>query len=77
MKIHHITIRNSGRRISATLYLPETEKSPIVIFSHGFNGSGDDFKKQAEILAKNGIAALTFDFCGGSLSSKAICKPTR
>jgi len=71
MKMHSITIKHHRRNISATAYLPETEKHPIVIFSHGFNGSGDDFKNQAETLAQNGIAALTFDFCGGSLRSKS------
>ncbi len=71
MKTHNITIKNHARNISATVYLPETEKHPIVIFSHGFNGSGDDFRNQAETLAQNGIAALTYDFCGGSLRSKS------
>ncbi len=71
MNAHHITIRNLNRSISATAHLPKTEKYPLVIFSHGFNGSGEDFKLQAEALANNGIAALTFDFCGGSLKSKS------
>jgi len=71
MKAHHITVKNHGRNIAAAACLPETGKYPIVIFSHGFNGSGDDFRNQAETLAKNGIAALTYDFCGGSLRSKS------
>lgn len=71
MKVSNITIKNHERNISAMAYLPETEKYAIVIFSHGFNGIGDDFKKQAETLAQNGIAAVTFDFCGGALRSKS------
>lgn len=69
--MQNITIEHHGRNISGKAYFPEKDKCPIVIFSHGFNGSGDDFRIQAEILAKNGIAALTYDFCGGALSSKS------
>lgn len=71
MKVQDITIKHHGRNISGKVYLPEQDKYPIVVFSHGFNGAGDDFRIQAEALAKNGIAALTYDFCGGALNSKS------
>lgn len=71
MKEQHITIEHHGRKVSGRAYLPEKEKCPIVIFSHGFNGIGDDFKMQAEILARSGIAAVTYDFCGGALRSQS------
>ncbi|MDE6924035.1 MAG: alpha/beta fold hydrolase [Acetatifactor sp.] len=71
MKVQDITIKHHGRNISGKVYLPEKDKYPIVVFSHGFNGAGDDFRIPAESLAKNGIAALTYDFCGGALNSKS------
>lgn len=71
MKDQAITIRHHHRNIAGRAYLPEKDKYPIVIFSHGFNGVGDDFKIQAETLARNGIAAVTYDFCGGALRSKS------
>lgn len=71
MKEQNITITHHGRKIAGKAYLPEKEKYPIVIFSHGFNGVGDDFKIQAEVLERNGIGAFTYDFCGGSVRSKS------
>ncbi len=66
-----ITIRHNNRNISGRLYLPQKDKFPMVILSHGFNGHGDDFSEYAETLAENEIGACTFDFCGGSLRSKS------
>lgn len=63
--------------IRGELYLPyhsaysENGKLPIVIMSHGFNGTYRETQKYAECLAKNGIAAYTFDFCGGSMHSRS------
>lgn len=69
MQTRDITIGHHGRSISGRVYLPEGDRYPFVVFSHGFNGAGDDFRTQAEVLAANGIGALTFDFCGGALAS--------
>ncbi len=76
MNIRDISITHHGRRISGTMYLPEETTYPMVIFSHGFNGSGDNFKYQAEMLAENGIGTFTYDFCGGSLKSKSSMPTT-
>lgn len=66
-----IIIWHHGRKIVGRVYLPERDKCPVVICSHGFNGTGDSFRIYAEALAENGIAAFTYDFCGGSLYSKS------
>lgn len=71
MKVKDIIIKANGRNISGRTYLPLADKFPVVIISHGFNGSCDDFKEYAEILVKNEIGVLTYDFCGGSLRSKS------
>jgi len=71
-----ITIRHHNRNISGQLYLPKKDKFYVVILSHGFNGSSDDFAEYAKILAENGIGACIFDFCGGSLRSKSDLSTT-
>ena len=76
MTIENMTVSHNAGNISATAYLPEKEQYPFVIFSHGFNGSGNDFKNQATVLAENGIGAFTFDFRGGSIYSKSDMKTT-
>lgn len=57
--------------IFGTLYTPDNgkEKYPAVILSHGYNSIGNDMQDIAVSLAKNGIMAYTFDFCGGSICS--------
>ena len=70
-----VKIKHSAREIYAVSYLPiNQEKYPIVIFSHGFNGTHADFIKNSEYLASNGVGAVCFDFCGGSIHSKSDCK---
>lgn len=71
MITENITIRHHNRNISATLYLPQKDRFPMIILSHGFNGSSDDFSEYAKILAENEIGVCTYDFCGGSLRSKS------
>lgn len=77
MTTKDIAIRHNNRNISGRLYLPQKSKCPMVILSHGFNGSGDDFSEYAAALVKNGIGACTFDFCGGSLRSKSDLSTTK
>lgn len=57
--------------IFGTLYTPDNgrEKHPAVIFSHGYNSIGADMQDIAKNLAANGVAAYTFDYCGGSTRS--------
>ncbi len=76
MKTKDIIIKHHNRNISGRLYLPQKDKCPMVIMSHGFNGCGDDFKEYAKILTKNEIGVLTYDFCGGSLRSKSDLSTT-
>lgn len=77
MRTHAITIPHHDREVYGTLYKPEQAgRFPVVIFSHGFNGSGDHFIRHAQLLAENGIAAVTFDFCGGAATYKGCMKST-
>lgn len=69
--------RSANGLIRGEIYLPYASeylsngKLPIVIMSHGFNGSYLETQKFAQCLASNGIAAYTFDFCGGSVNSRS------
>lgn len=70
-------INHHGREVFGYLYLPEGKGIfPIVIFSHGYNGSGDDFAEYAAYLTERGVAAFCYDFCGGSVRSRSSMKTT-
>jgi len=72
-----VCVSGNGRKIFGVLNLPGIDgKRPIVIFSHGYNGSHDNFTAESEFLAAHGIAAYCFDFCGGSVKSKSGLKTT-
>ena len=54
-----------GKKIDGQLYLPNVEKAPLVIFSHGFGGNRTRCIDYAETFAADGIASYLFDFIGG------------
>ena len=61
-EVHSVRVRDD--RIFATAYIPDgTGPFPAVILSHGYNGKGSDFCKEAAFFAEHGIVACTFDFC--------------
>lgn len=67
MTITKLTIPHHGRSVHAALYLPEADGPvPAVLMSHGYNGCMTDFDTGARFLAENGVAAMTYTFCGGS-----------
>lgn len=68
MQIENVNIPHHGRTVEGTFYRPKgTDKFPLVIFSHGYNGYKDDFAVSAEYFAMNGIGSICFTFCGGSV----------
>lgn len=70
-----IEINHHNRNIYGVLYTPDhIESYPLVIFSHGYNGTHKEFSKQSEYLAERGIGCYCFDFCGGSNQSKSDLK---
>lgn len=70
-----VKIEHHNREIYGVSYVPDNnEKHPVVIFSHGFNGTNVDFAMNSEYLASNGVGAYCFDFCGGSINSKSDLK---
>lgn len=60
-----IQVDHHNRTIHGEAYLPDNVDSfPIVVFSHGYNGYKTDFADTAVYLMDNGVASLTFTFCG-------------
>lgn len=70
--------KSNGRRIQAKAYIPSEDgtKYPTVIFSHGFGGNYKGLEHHGVTYAKNGIACVFFDFCGGGLESLSDGKMT-
>ena len=51
---------------------PSTDRRPAVLLAHGFGGSKDDVKAQAEQLARDGYAVLTWSARGFGRSTGKI-----
>ena len=49
----------------------KAEKRPLVIISHGFNNTLEDYDDYADALARLGFIVYRFDFYGGSTRSKS------
>ena len=68
---------SSGYSVKATLMVPNgiKDKLPLVVMCHGYTGKrqgdGQRFIKLGNLLAENGIAAITIDFpgCGESTTT--------
>lgn len=55
--------------IRGKIYGDTSEKKSVVILSHGFMVNQKSCKNYANLLAKAGFIAVTYDFCGGGLGS--------
>ncbi|GEM_PF-40394 len=77
-----VEVKTPSGMVRGTLYLPfesqysHAGKLPVVLMSHGFNGSVRETVKYAECMASNGVAAVIFDFCGGGMNSRSDGKTT-
>lgn len=64
--------------IRGRLFRPATtEAVPAIIFSHGYNGTGDDFTEDCRYFASRGYMAYAFDFPGGSVHSRSDGETTQ
>lgn len=77
MQVTQIKITHHNRTVDGTFYRPEGNKIfPLVIFSHGYNGYKTDFDISARYFASNGIGAVCYTFCGGSVQDQSGFKTT-
>ena len=75
--VSEYSVPHRGRIVTGRLYLPGSQnRRPLVIFSHGYNGSQADFANAANLLAEHEIAAFCLDFCGGSVRAQCSLKTT-
>jgi alpha/beta superfamily hydrolase len=69
-KVFYKIGENKEKQLIGILHLPKQKNPPIVIVSHGFDGTKTDrkFVELARTLQKEGIATFRFDFegCGDS-----------
>lgn len=67
-----------GKKIYGVAYIPyREEKVPLVILSHELCATHESGMNYAEELAAHGVAAYTFDFCGGSVESRSQGETTQ
>lgn len=73
IKIEELYSHNNDLKIYGKLYIPsiKKEKYPLVILSHSAFLTNSSLKSYAYQFAKRGFLAYSFDFCGGSSSSKS------
>lgn len=69
--VQEIYVVCKDRTLYGTAYLPEQPVGPAVIMSHGYMDRYVRFQPYGEQLAEAGIAGYTFDFYGGSPSSRS------
>ena len=63
-----IQICHHGREVYGIATMPAgSGRVPMVIFSHGYNGTLDKFKRYVDFFAKLGIGTVRYDFCGGAV----------
>lgn len=61
--VKDLTFVRNGKNIAGRLYLPEGDGPfPVVVFSCGLLEPFQDYESRAERFAKNGYAAVLFDF---------------
>lgn len=77
MKGIEMTIQNEGRTIYGVKYTSNQSKpSPLVIVSHGYNGTHESADQLGQYLSDHGISVFCYDFCGGSVNSRSSMNTT-
>ena len=71
MKKRELTIAHHGRDVHGYFYEPDKKEYPLIIMSHVYNGHKSDFDISAEYFANNGIGAVCYTFCGGSVRDES------
>jgi dipeptidyl aminopeptidase/acylaminoacyl peptidase len=79
MRIEKVSFLSQGQPVSGVLHLPNSEKPPCVIASHGLFSSkdGEKYVTLGDRFGRGGIALLRFDFrglgeSGGKLSESTV-----
>ncbi len=65
VSIRPFSCRRGSLCIRGTEFRPAGDRLPVAVVCHGFMANQLSVRGYAMLLAKNGYAAYTFDFCGG------------
>ena len=78
VKIEKISFSSHGQAVVGSLHLPDIEKSPCVIVSHGLfsNKDSEKYISLGDRFPRKGIALLRFDFRGCGQSKGKISGST-
>lgn len=78
MKAIHLQFRSGRFTLKGTLHLPATPDPPLVVGSHGLEGTQNSAKQQvlARLLPENGMAFFRFDHRGCGLSQGEFAAET-
>jgi dipeptidyl aminopeptidase/acylaminoacyl peptidase len=78
VKIEKISFSSHGQAVVGSLHLPDTEKSPCVIVSHGLfsNKDSEKYISLGDRFPRKGIAFFRFDFRGCGQSGGKISEST-
>ena len=78
VKIEKISFSSHGQAVVGSLHLPDIEKSPCVIVSHGLfsNKDSEKYISLGDRFPRKGIALLRFDFRGCGESKGKISEST-
>jgi len=76
--IQDINFVSQGFKLKGVLHLPNTEKPPLVVGSHGLEGSKESAKQKilSKLLTENNIAFFRFDHRGCGESQGDFIKDT-
>ncbi len=75
--VKQLKVCRHNREIYGIVSIPDGKgKIPMVIFSHGYNGTADSFERYAEYFMEKGIGSVRYDFCGGSVHSRSSMETT-
>ena len=75
---HHIEFNSRGFLLKGVLHLPVVKNPPLVVGSHGLEGSKESAKQKvlSELLVRNGMAFFRFDHRGCGKSQGDFVKDT-
>lgn len=71
-----LIIESGDKSIYGVIYKPEEANGTLIIMSHGYNGTHNDWVQEGTTFAGKGYTAYAYDFCGGSVNSQSSGKST-
>ena len=71
-----LIIEAGDKSIYGVIYTPETANGTLIIMSHGYNGTHNDWVQEGTVFSEKGYTAYAYDFCGGSVNSMSSGEST-